>query len=123
MRISDWRSDVCSSDLGRVGLPWRPGTATAGRYRDDRRTRPALVLPFPAEPRGAAPGPDTDAAAAPGVVELELSVRTAPRPAAPGGADLLDEPPAGHRRPLSAVCHAEPGDRAGGRYGLRRIRL
>src|SRR3546814_20369110 len=86
MRISDWRSDVCSSDLGRVGLPWRPGTATAGRYRDDRRTRPALVLPFPAEPRGAAPGPDTDAAAAPGVVELELSVRTAPRPADTGRA-------------------------------------
>src|SRR3546814_10379841 len=35
MRISDWSSDVCSSDLGLVGMP--AGGRMAGRHADVRR--------------------------------------------------------------------------------------
>src|SRR3546814_7198537 len=40
MRISDWSSDVCSSDLARVGC--RPGEADMGRIEDLHRRRLAL---------------------------------------------------------------------------------
>src|SRR3546814_10937129 len=38
MRISDWSSDVCSSDLGRAARPTAPGRA---RGRPGRRARRA----------------------------------------------------------------------------------
>src|SRR3546814_3461195 len=41
MRISDWSSDVCSSDLAPGFLRRRQQRRRAGQGRDDRRTRAA----------------------------------------------------------------------------------
>src|SRR3546814_2878419 len=38
MRISDWSSDVCSSDLGTAPATARASTATAGPYSGRRST-------------------------------------------------------------------------------------
>src|SRR3546814_16548582 len=60
MRISDWSSDVCSSDLGQVGIagaqPWRDTTiaphalpqvqhVASGSPRSQPRTNPAMTAP------------------------------------------------------------------------------
>src|SRR3546814_7158012 len=51
MRISDWSSDVCSSDLGRGGI------AGGVRVRDRPPSRPRRLLPrLPAQPLGGAGG-------------------------------------------------------------------
>src|SRR3546814_9584934 len=42
MRISDWSSDVCSSDLGRCLAPRRPGGGGGARNPPARRKRGAV---------------------------------------------------------------------------------
>src|SRR3546814_2968965 len=40
MRISDWSSDVCSSDLGKTTMPWNGRLASAVRNAAGTETRP-----------------------------------------------------------------------------------
>src|SRR3546814_1151352 len=55
MRISDWSSDVCSSDLAAYGEP-AAVRRTAGLYRQScRRPRPAVRRDVPADRRAAPP--------------------------------------------------------------------
>src|SRR3546814_17695597 len=83
MRISDWSSDVCSSDLqfpgeGREHLAidttsaeWRaaaPGAELLGLYRDDRYPEDIVMLRLPAGSR--LPPQMIDAAAAPHGLEI-----------------------------------------------------
>src|SRR3546814_11052330 len=42
MRISDWSSDVCSSDL--LGLPGKPGLEVLRDWRAGGLTTPVLIL-------------------------------------------------------------------------------
>src|SRR3546814_8221921 len=70
MRISDWSSDVCSSDLGRV--PVGPRDAR----RQDHREHPARPLPPPAAPAELAVG------------HCGAAVRGRCRPASPGAVDV-----------------------------------
>src|SRR3546814_19560464 len=55
MRISDWSSDVCSSDLGRSEWPRRPiprGAVANSRRADQQRTFYAIVRSFREVERG-----------------------------------------------------------------------
>src|SRR3546814_13072007 len=53
MRISDWSSDVCSSDLGELG-PALPHRDLRPRGRAEGDERPPLALPLPHRGRGGA---------------------------------------------------------------------
>src|SRR3546814_4112353 len=48
MRISDWSSDVCSSDLAAKARPCPAGSAAAPRYRAARPPPHGRERPFPA---------------------------------------------------------------------------
>src|SRR3546814_19366773 len=53
MRISDWSSDVCSSDLYIKGSASPPDTRPAGRYRG--RSSAGRALPWPCRGQGFVP--------------------------------------------------------------------
>src|SRR3546814_19654680 len=94
MRISDWSSDVCSSDLATTSAPPLGRSRRALLHREDSRAAADLLLRSPA--RGAAA-----AALAP-----------EPRPLAPvvpvaGG--LREPPPLLRHRPHTAPAALSPG--------------
>src|SRR3546814_2703189 len=45
MRISDWSSDVCSSDLGSAGRVHEPALSVRRRHHDRRLTASGVPLP------------------------------------------------------------------------------
>src|SRR3546814_10917227 len=57
MRISDWSSDVCSSDLGRTGEPSQPGRPPGRGQGDDDRGEPDPGALDPPAPGGLAVAP------------------------------------------------------------------
>src|SRR3546814_15545359 len=107
MRISDWSSDVCSSDLGGIGAGDEPG-------RDRRQViaEAALVLEAGAKPRGGEEVGELrqDAAGQEDAALRAIAQRHVAGEAAEEEAEALE----GEAAEIVAAVEAEAGDGAGG---------